>query len=184
MAVTAQVIGAEAVMKSLANLKGAVQRRLVRGALTAAARVVAKEMKALAPRDSGLLKKSIGQVVRTYRNKGVTLAVIGPRRGFKRFVNRTRADGSKRQVMSDPVKYARLVEFGTEPHALGKGSDLLTKKKSKGKQHGLMHPGTRAQPFIRPALERKKAEAMNVFTQKLREGMEREAAKAAARGTR
>jgi hypothetical protein len=142
-------------------------------------------MKRLAPKESGLLKKSIGQVVRTYRNGGLTIAFIGPRRGFRQVVMRKKPFGAELTltpgeadtardypVMSDPVKYAHLVEYGTEPHNIT----------SSGKAGlGKGHPGTKPQPFMRPA-ERKQPDANRVFIEGMSEGMAREAAKLIAKG--
>lgn len=45
----------------------------------------------------------------------------------------------------DKAYHARWVEYGTRPHAVGKGSDLSAGSR---KQSGGMHPGMKAQPFF------------------------------------
>ena len=54
------------------------------------------------PVDTGLLKKSIGKKVKTYRQDGVVWVAVGPRSGFEEHI-----DGV---VVKNPVKYAHLVE--------------------------------------------------------------------------
>lgn len=50
---------------------------------------------------------------------------------------------------NDEAFYARWVEFGTRPHAVGQGSDISVGKG--GKQSGAMHPGSAARPFFYPS---------------------------------
>jgi hypothetical protein len=50
--VSVEVVGETHVRVAMEGIKDSLQRRLVRGALTAAARIIAKEMKRLAPRDT------------------------------------------------------------------------------------------------------------------------------------
>lgn len=56
-----------------------------------------------------------------------------------------------------------LVEFGTQPHAQGKGQ----------------HPGSRPQPFLRPAIDEGGNQAIDAFARKLLEGVYVEGAKQA-----
>lgn len=169
------------------TLKGSVQRRITRMAMSAAVRVVAKEAKRLAPRDSGLLKESIGSKSKTYES-GVTVGIVGPRRGFRRVVDRKawqsgeRALASgKRQVVyktlkriADPVKYAHLVEHGTKPHTLGGGSSTKAKGTLAAGQYGATHPGTTGQRFMAKSWTNKRGEAMAKFNETLSAGVRRE----------
>jgi HK97 gp10 family phage protein len=169
------------------TFKGSVQKKLTRMAMSAAVRVVAKEAKRLAPRDSGLLKESIGSKSKTY-DSGVTVGIVGPRRGFRRTVDRRawqsgeRALASgKRQVVyktlkriADPANYAHLVEYGTKPHTLGGGSSLRAKGTLAAGQYGATHPGTTGQRFMARSWENKKGEAMAKFNQTLAAGVRRE----------
>lgn len=187
--VVSQLEGVDLTIGTLGRFKSAIQRRILRSALTKAARVLAKEAKKLAPKDSGLLKKSIGYVVRTYKDGRLT-AVIGPRRGFKQMVTRTKrfpvksgtsafaASDIQVTEMADPVNYAHLVEYGTEPHSIAGGDDRLNKSGVAGRQIGATHPGAKARPFMRPAYDRKKGEAESVFRQGVADGLIRERIKA------
>jgi len=58
--------------------------------------------------ETAALARSIGEKVKQYRNKGVTVGVVGARTGFKRQITGRR--GSRRNV--DPSNYLHLVELG------------------------------------------------------------------------
>lgn len=99
----AKVVGVEAAVRSLDEVKRGVRTRVLRKATTKAAQPVAKEARRNAPVRSRQLRRSIGYRVRTYPS-GVVLAAIGPRAGF-----RTTYAGR----VINPTKYAHLVELGT-----------------------------------------------------------------------
>ena len=76
--------GLDQARADLKNLKRTVAGRIARKAVTAASKPVTKTTKQVikaAHKESGLLWKSYGQVVKTTK-KGETLAIMGPRRGF------------------------------------------------------------------------------------------------------
>ncbi len=85
--------------------------------------VAAAKKNALKYKESGLLAKSMGKKTVTYKHAKTwkIVVVIGPRRGFKQKVRRAVFGGS-RLVQADPANYAHLVEFGTKPHSITKGS--------------------------------------------------------------
>lgn len=137
--VRGQVEGLGEALRALDSLANAARNRIVRQAVTAGARVIARKAKALAPRELGLLKKSIGQKVKVYRNTGTAAAVIGPRHGFRKPAVRKKGKWRPAAVHpggeADPAFYAHLVELGTAPHRVG----------------GRRHPGASAKPFLAPA---------------------------------
>ena len=102
--VTIKLEGVQQLLKNLEQFSQTIQRRIVRKAVSAGSTPMLQAVKAAAPRETGLLKKSIGRKVKTYRNSGVVLVIIGPRSGF-----RTVIDDKPR----NPLMYAHLVEFGT-----------------------------------------------------------------------
>lgn len=108
MKLRGKMSGEKALNRKLSRLKEAVNRRVLRKAVTAASKPVLKEAKAKAPKETGLLKKSLGRRTKTYRNSGTAVAVVGPREGFKKEVT----VNGKTEVRN-PVKYAHLVEYGT-----------------------------------------------------------------------
>lgn len=97
-------------MRRLGGIKEAVKRRILKKAVNDAARPWVKIAKSKAPRQSGLLRKSMGIKVRVYRSTGNVVAMVGPRKGFKREVVVRDRRGRKQTVMRDPIRYAHLVE--------------------------------------------------------------------------
>lgn len=86
--------------------------------------------------------------------------------------------GHRAVVIINPKKgkrnarwYAHFVEYGTEPHAVGKGSISRVFKRSKRSiiQLGRTHPGARPRPFMRPAFDAKSAEALQTIVDTARE---------------
>lgn len=79
---------------------------------------------------------------------------------------------------------AHFTEYGTEPHSVGKGSikQVWKGSKAKKKQVGGKHPGARAHPYLRPAFDAKKHEAVRVIEQVIRRELEKELVKLAAGG--
>lgn len=107
-----QIQGEKALMRRIDRLSTQGKRnRIARPALREASGEIRKKAKANVVRKTGLLRKSIKNVVRTARRGGV-YAIVGPAVGFKQEVVR---DGAR--VTSDPAKYAHLVEYGTSHSA-------------------------------------------------------------------
>ncbi len=98
------ITGDKRLMRQLASLGGGAQRRIMRPAITKAAKLVVKTARPLVSVDEGLLKKSLGTQINTYKT-GAVIARIGARSGF----SETDEDGNTR----DPKNYAHLVENGT-----------------------------------------------------------------------
>jgi hypothetical protein len=74
---------------------------------------------------------------------------------------------SARTVFVSPRSTAHLVEFGTKPHSYKKRAGI--------------HPGARAKPFMRPALDSKGDAAIAKFGEVIGIELTKEAAKLAAR---
>src|SRR5262245_9956684 len=169
-AIKGELQGLSGVLQALERLKQGARNRILRKALTQAARPMTKDARARAPRESGLLKKSIGSVTRTDK-KGFVLVVIGPRTGFKREVKikKTRVfrqRGSRTVfvakptpdqlvMLRNPVKYAHLVELGTRFR--------------------------RARPFLRPAFTSNEKGALNTIARIAWDEIARLAAKSAGK---
>lgn len=97
------------IVRSLAAINKRLARKALRKAVTVAGRVVRDDAKNRVAVRTGLLRKSLGVRVRTYLARGVVVAVVGPRRGFRRDVPGVGT--------VDPVNYAHLVEYGTNKSA-------------------------------------------------------------------
>lgn len=156
LSVNFRALYAAETVRALLALKPAVAKRLMRYALSAGARIIAREAKDLAPRDTGLLKRSIGIRAVTY-SSGVSVAIIGPRKGFKTTVSRR-----GRSQVANPAKYAHLLEFG---HVMRNEKD--------GPELGRV----KAYPFIGPAFRLSRVRATNAVKKNLAEGLARETAK-------
>lgn len=64
------------------------------------------------------------------------------------------AEGLHADIGTD-VDYAVFVEFGTKPHVIRSHGDYPLRNAKTGQTFGRVvhHPGTKAQPFLRPALD-------------------------------
>ncbi len=69
----------------------------------------------------GQLKKSLGSKVKSYSRTKTSVAIIGPRTGFRKQIGVYVKGGKKHHagepIIIDPVKYAHLVEKGTKTQA-------------------------------------------------------------------
>jgi HK97 gp10 family phage protein len=118
--VSAKVVGVASSLAAFEEMKRATKNRIVRKAVTSGTNPMNRAAKASSKfiDRTGLLRKSIGKKVRTYRNSGATIGVIGPRRGFARnrnvlgSWNASTGHRSINQVRINPTHYAHLVEHG------------------------------------------------------------------------
>lgn len=135
------VEGGKELIAALDRLEKNVAKKALRKGVTKGAQALAKDAKSRAPTRTKIMKKAIGSKIKVY-GSGIVDAVVGPRRGFKkdkqtkkRVMTRfARIVGKKKNgkvIYQNPTKYTHLVEFGTKH--------------------------SRAQPFLRPALEAAKA---------------------------
>jgi len=150
----------------LQSLKPAAQEAKFKAAIRAGGKVIEKAARSMAPTETGLLRKSLGVVVRTYPSSGTLVAVIGPRRGFADTIVRG-PRGSGMVQYRDPAMYGHLVEGGTTSH------DVPTKRISGEWGQRIIRqtwtmPGTKAQGFLGPAFEQNKQAAMNKMALSLR----------------
>lgn len=182
------LIGDKELKRKLDTLPDKVYKRVVRVASRKSMQPVAKAMKAKAPRETGLLKKSIGLKVKGYKRAGIVVTLVGPRTGFKTEVIVDTPNGPRKEFR-DPTKYAHLVEFGTAPHDVGKDRERYQynyalekgkqKRKVKTKVKPYKHPGTAAQPFARPAFDENKGKIISVFRSEMASGVVEDARKKA-----
>ena len=160
MAETIKVHGLPELSQTLMKLPAELEKRVIMGALRAAAQTIRKEAIVRAPvlqipdprRRAGTLKKNIS--VRRVKGKtAVYVGVFGASR--KKIAAFKAAGGGKGANNPDDPYYWRWVEFGA--------------------------PGRRlpAQPFLRPAFEAKKYEALRMFEVYMRKRLAKEARKVA-----
>ena len=145
--------GAKEMTRRLERIGTKTALRGPNAAVRAGGSAIVREMRRRAPRDTGSLRKSLGQRVKTYRRDGTVVSIVGARsRSYE-------TDKGRR----NPAFYAHLVEFGTAPHKLGGGT----------------HPGAQAHPFMRPAWDTASPEAKRAVIAKMQQVLEREAQKEA-----
>lgn len=140
--------------KRIDTLRDVLARRVLKTAMTAALKPMERAAKAMAPKESGLLRSAIGVKVATYAKQNTVFGVVGIDRSIGgMWKNRNRV----------PFYYGHLVERGTSPHFLGEGSERFHRTKIKDqktgkrrtvilgpgrKQEGKQHPGAKASNFF------------------------------------
>ena len=164
MADAFQVQGLDGVLdrlKALPEAVGAKGGGPVRAALAKGARVFRNQAISNAPRDTGLLQESI--VARRDSRPGAVGATeayfIGVKRKSRRYSNTKRNRGKgragKTYFVDGTAFYFFFLEFGTEKMA--------------------------ARPFLRPAFEARKEDAMNTIITELNAGIDRAVRKLGAK---
>ncbi len=170
-----EVTGLKEIVERLQQLDRKVKKRIVRKAVTKAARPVLRAAKEKCPtrktpplvlsrkgmrewtklEDVQVLKKSLITKIKAYA-RGAVAAIIGPRSGTKVQVGTVRRKRLGATVgmpiFEDPARIAHLVEFG----------------------HGGPHPAP-PRPFMRPAWDETKETAAWILRDEILSGIEREA---------
>lgn len=143
------VTGLADLQKFLDQLPAKMERNVMRGALRSGAKVIEAQVKANVPvgAPGGRNKKIYGGYRGALRD---SVRVTTRRKGGKVTAS-VKAGGKSKKTGAD-VYYAHMVEFGTAAHT-------ITAKNRKGLSFGglffqsVQHPGARARPFMRPALD-------------------------------
>lgn len=146
---TMELVGWKELTHLLNELPKRVARKGLRQAISAAASPIVKAAKSNAAKLTGTLKKSIKKKIKTYSD-GNVVAIIGADRSI--VGQRITKGGKVKRVV--PANYIHLVEKG----------------------HAGPHPAS-AKPFLRPAYENHKQQAVGIAEKKLKEVIENEAAK-------
>lgn len=142
-----KLTGDKALERKLRTLGERVQRKVLRSAVSAAGTPVLKSARSKVKKRTGLLKKSLGKVIRTNKKTQSVAAIIGPRKGVS---------GEHNGKVQKPSRYAHLVEKGFIDEA---GNHVP------------------AQPFLNPAMAETEGQALNVMQTKLAEGVIKESSK-------
>lgn len=148
-----KIEGADQVVSALQDLEKKVRKKALRAAVSKAGSIILKRAKQLAPKDSGLLKKSLGRKVKVYPS-GVAVAIVGPRKGFRQDATRRKGKWAAVSTIADPTKYGHLVELGTAPHTL--------------KRSGISHPGSSPRSFLRAALDSSQGEIREAMANEIK----------------
>lgn len=188
-----EVVGASELLAAIETIKSSVVAKAARRGLYAAVVVFRDEVRRRAPVRTGALKKSI--IAYTRRRKvsgtsqlefvgGVGVAkkafTVSPT-GKAKLSKKAKGDRAYQKGEIYARNYAHLVEFGTKPHYITKGSSgpVAPKASAGGTPIRKPHPGAKPKPFFRPAFDSKKAEAAAAFKQRVLESIETDS-KAAA----
>ena len=158
MAESVKVHGLQELSQTLMKLPAELEKRVIMGALRAAAQTIRKEAIVRAPvlqipdprRRAGTLKKNIS----VRRVKGETAVYVGVFGASRKKIAAFKASGGGKGANNpDDPYYWRWVEFGTK-----------------------FQP---ARPFLRPAFEAKKYEALRKFEEYMKKRLAKEAQKLA-----
>lgn len=131
----------------LQTLPEKMERNILRAALRAGAAEVLREVKQRIPVSSGQLQAS-ARITTRYRKGTVTASV---------------------KVGNFVAWYAHLVEFGTRPHVIVPRNPGGALRVNGAEVRSADHPGSRAQPFMRPAADASLQPAIATITAKIRQ---------------
>jgi len=185
--IRAKVEGLAEFTAGLQQLKQGVRNRVLRKMVNAGTQPVLRAARERARQvgKSGVLGWAMVRKVKTY--KRAVVGIVGAGKGKEKTVSvwswwESRKGRVKRYVQrrTVPGNILHLVEKGTKPHALGKGSKLSRRLKvgmTTAVQHGRMHPGSKAQPVLEEAWEVSKRAAKSEMVSKGIEGLKAEVAK-------
>lgn len=164
------------VLESLAGLqKDSAQYRVLSRGVRSYASVVNKEVKSLVPKRSGLLQRSIGVKNlprRVLRRKHFALSLVGPRVGYKASTN-AHTGWSKRPRLSDPAKYAHLLDGGTVQHKIS--GVRRNARNGRLYRFSVQHPGISASRFMDRALIRTRVPAGHAMARSMERALDSEA---------
>ena len=175
--------GLEDVIRRLASLDKKAARKALRAGINEVTKLVLKEAKALVPRRTGQLRRSLGRKVKTYKGGGLVYGVVKPRAGVKvkgvwtpkfrkqfpgtgKFDKATKAFGAG---FVDPVKYAHLVEYGRVAVTVKRAKVLAGQGRVWGRRVRAMAP----RPFMRPAWEKYRAASPGIIAGFVHEAIRR-----------
>lgn len=147
-----------------------------RSAVVESVRGMVKDAKVIVPVEVGALKKALGYKVKAFKAGMGYYGIMGARKDpvplpagrkprFTRYAVR-RSSWTRKKMRIVPHKYLHLVEGGTRPHAVGRGSSLR-----RGIQIPPFHPGARKQPFMRAIANKHQPLAKALIATKLRDAI-------------
>jgi HK97 gp10 family phage protein len=150
----------------LKTLAPNVEKKILRVALAAGARVFAKETKQRAP--SGPTSTANEVLYGGY--EGALRDSVRVTSGFnkKGFVYASVKAGGRTKKGAD-VFYAHLVEFGARPHVIRPRGKKRLQLGGQFIAGTVMHPGMQGKPFMRPAADAAQAAAVAAVAAKIRE---------------
>ena len=156
-----KVTGMDAMMSRLDRLDGKLRRKILKQSINKASKPMIKaaraNVKQQTHQETGAIRKSIGNIVRSYRRGSEAISVIGPRRKM--------GIANPRGRITIPTLIAHLVEFGTKAHSQPRHWWF--------RRGG--HPGARPRPFLEPAFIDTSTHMLTVLAAELTERIYNEA---------
>jgi HK97 gp10 family phage protein len=142
-----RIKGVEELRGKLKKLGDKQERKVTRTAIRKAGNLVLKNARKRAPKKSGRLRKGLAVRV-SVTTTGETVRI-----------------GAKRRA---GARHAHLIELGTKPHVITtrRGKILASPGHIYGRR--VNHPGIPAQPFLMPAFEESKDDAVDFFKDEMK----------------
>ena len=171
--VSLNMIDDKGVVFAMKTLRASVRRGVFRQSVRSALSPINKEAKRLVPKDSGALKSAIAIKVKTYAKTGAVVGMVG-------------VIHNKESKGKIPNYYAQRIEYGHDyrsPDARkGKRTYRQYVAPDDAKKIEIGTSSGAAQPFLRPAIQNKRGEALSILSTKAKQVLLREVAKAEAKG--
>jgi len=162
MSGAALVFGDKELIKQLEKLEEKAGKKILNKAVGKAVRPIIQTARAKVRPISKTVAKSLG-IKRVRYNKGaVQVALVAIRTAANVASTKTVTNpitGATSTRKHIPYHTAHLIEGGTRPH----------QTHLPGRKVTVQHPGTPAQPFLKPALEQNRQKAMATYAQVVRE---------------
>jgi hypothetical protein len=108
-----RVEGLKEIDRRLGRLPDKLQHKILKEGVKEAVASVIRAAKALAPVETGTLRRSIGVRIKSYQKKQTWVAIVGPRRVL---APKFREGLPTSKAARDPRFYGHLVESGAQPH--------------------------------------------------------------------
>lgn len=169
--------GADEMWRQLGELTGSIQRKYVRQGVAAGGRVLIKEMKARAPRGDSARKHSLSQATKLYANAGYRNGLDKKGNAKKLWKSITQRPSSQWPSASAQARAGNIATAvgptwpeGAHAHLLEYGHKLVAWGRVTGQR-------VAPRPFMRPSLDASRSAILTAQESKLREGIDKEAAK-------
>lgn len=166
--------GGQDLQRFLKELPRRALKTALRQAVNAGGTPVAKAVRRLAPKESGLLKRSIGKKVKAYPD-GNALAIIGSNRGTV---------GDYQGQRRVPGNYIHLVALGVKPHSVASGANSRKRVSAStmAAVGGGQHPGHAGSDFVNAGYRQALPQAKTAMEAKLKTALDKQAQKLRGKG--
>jgi HK97 gp10 family phage protein len=161
MLIEIQLDGIDAALRKLKKYLNPERDKIMRKAYDAAGKYIRDTAKRLVKQQSGTLRKSLILKVKYYRQKGIIVAIIGPKTNYQ---------GSYKGVTRVAHKYGHLVEGGRKSFQqefrpfLRMGNDVKIMR---------VVPAAKPKPFIGKAVRQGQRRALDIISNTIKKGLEK-----------